>query len=113
MFDGIAFTGLKEYNIVSQEGNSGKPQLCWVQETPNTKWFQRGKMHCLAGAHKHNAKEGWQKARISVLIYDKVKSRLKSRKQKKEGLVYAEDQNSREAFERFKHNQMTIQPQRG
>lgn len=87
MFDGIAFTGWTEYNIVSQEGNSGKPQLCWVQETPNTKWFQRGKRHCLAGAHKHNAKGEWQKAPISVLIDDKVKSRLKSRKQNQEGLV--------------------------
>lgn len=70
-------------------------------------------MHCLAGAHKPNAKEQRQKAPISVLIYDKVKSRLKSRKQNKEGLVYAEDQNLRETFERFKHNQMTIQQQCG
>lgn len=70
-------------------------------------------MHCLAGAHKLNAKKERQKALILVLICDKVKSRLKSRKQNKEGLVYAEDQNSREAFARFKHNQMTTQQQRG
>lgn len=98
MLDGIAFTGWEEYNIVSQKGNSGKPQLCWVQETPNTKRFRRGEMHCLAGTHKPNAKEEWQKAPTSVLIYDKVKSRLKSRNQNKEGLVYAEDQNWRETL---------------
>lgn len=44
-----------------------------------------------------------QKAPISILIYDKEKCRVRSRKQNKEGLIYAADQNSQKALSRFKH----------
>lgn len=57
MFYGVASVYWEEYSTANQKNNIGKPQLRGVQETPNTKWFQTCKVHCLAGTHKTNATE--------------------------------------------------------
>lgn len=60
-------------------------------------------MQHLAGAPKTNVKEKQLKVPISILIVGKEKCEPKNTKQNQEGLIYAEDQNSQEVFDRFKH----------